>query len=95
MPLSFQGKVQKLKDRQFGRVQLFVPHKNPLAAIGNVLMAGYNVRTHETHIYKLPPRYCRVTHQALQAPQLGQGLPGRHLLLGPRPSARRPDDFHI
>lgn len=30
---SLKGKVQKLKDRQFGRVQLFVPHKNPLAAI--------------------------------------------------------------
>ena len=29
-----QGKVQKLKDRQFGRVQLFVPHKNPSAVIG-------------------------------------------------------------
>ena len=27
--------VQKLKDRQFGRVQLFVPHKNPPATIGN------------------------------------------------------------
>jgi len=26
---SLKGKVQKLKDRQFGRVQLFVPHKNP------------------------------------------------------------------
>ena len=31
-----QGKVQKLKDRQFGRVQLFVPHKNPSAVIGNI-----------------------------------------------------------
>lgn len=31
MNLLFQGKVQKLKDRQFGRVQLFVPHKNPHA----------------------------------------------------------------
>ena len=28
------GQVQKLKDRQFGRVQLFVPHKNPPATIG-------------------------------------------------------------
>jgi len=28
---SLKGKVQKLKDRQFGRVQLFVPHKNPHA----------------------------------------------------------------
>ena len=32
----YQGKVQKLKDRQFGRVQLFVPHKNPSAVIGNI-----------------------------------------------------------
>jgi hypothetical protein len=32
-----QGKVQKLKDRQFGKVQLFVPHKNPQAIIGNIL----------------------------------------------------------
>ena len=31
-----QGKVQKLKDRQFGRVQPFVPHKNPSATIGNI-----------------------------------------------------------
>ena len=31
-----QGKVQKLKDRQFGRVQLFIPHKNPSATIGNI-----------------------------------------------------------
>jgi len=30
---SLKGKVQKLKDRQFGRVQLFVPHKNPPASI--------------------------------------------------------------
>jgi len=30
---SLKGKVQKLKDRQFGRVQLFVPHKNPAATI--------------------------------------------------------------
>jgi len=30
---SLKGKVQKLKDRQFGRVQLFVPHKNPPATI--------------------------------------------------------------
>jgi len=30
---SLKGKVQKLKDRQFGRVQLFVPHKNPSAVI--------------------------------------------------------------
>jgi len=30
---SLKGKVQKLKDRQFGRVQLFVPHKNPPARI--------------------------------------------------------------
>ena len=31
---SLKGKVQKLKDRQFGRVQLFVPHKNPPATVG-------------------------------------------------------------
>lgn len=30
---SLKGKVQKLKDRQFGRVQLYVPHKNPPASI--------------------------------------------------------------
>ncbi|XP_023327106.1 alpha-1,3-mannosyl-glycoprotein 4-beta-N-acetylglucosaminyltransferase B [Eurytemora carolleeae] len=30
---SLKGKVQKLKDRQFGRVQLFTPHKNPPAKI--------------------------------------------------------------
>jgi hypothetical protein len=30
--------VQKLKDRQFGKVQLFVPHKNPQAIIGNILL---------------------------------------------------------
>jgi len=30
---SLKGKVQKLKDRQFGRVQLFTPHKNPRAVI--------------------------------------------------------------
>ena len=29
--------VQKLKDRQFGRVQLFVPHKNPPATIGTYM----------------------------------------------------------
>ena len=32
-----QGKVQKLKDRQFGKVQLFVPHKNPQAIIGKII----------------------------------------------------------
>eukprot|EP00096_Caligus_rogercresseyi_P008430 TRINITY_DN2721_c0_g1_i1.p1 TRINITY_DN2721_c0_g1~~TRINITY_DN2721_c0_g1_i1.p1 ORF type:complete len:536 (+),score=175.30 TRINITY_DN2721_c0_g1_i1:55-1662(+) len=30
---SLKGKVQKLKDKQFGKVPLFVPHKNPRAAI--------------------------------------------------------------
>ncbi len=30
--------MQKLKDRQFGKVQLFVPHKNPQAIIGNILL---------------------------------------------------------
>jgi len=30
---SLKGKVQKLKDRQFGRVSLFTPHKNPHAII--------------------------------------------------------------
>ncbi len=29
--------MQKLKDRQFGKVQLFVPHKNPQAIIGNFI----------------------------------------------------------
>ena len=32
--IQHNGQVQKLKDRQFGRVQLFVPHKNPPATIG-------------------------------------------------------------
>ena len=30
---SLKGKVQKLKDKQFGKVQLFKPHRNPPAAI--------------------------------------------------------------
>ncbi|XP_040564592.1 alpha-1,3-mannosyl-glycoprotein 4-beta-N-acetylglucosaminyltransferase B isoform X2 [Lepeophtheirus salmonis] len=30
---SLKGKVQKLKDKQFGKVPLFVPHKNPPATI--------------------------------------------------------------
>ena len=42
----FQGKVQKLKDRQFGRVQLFVPHKNPSATIGE------NLNLHLHDIFK-------------------------------------------
>ena len=28
---SLKGKVQKLKDKQFGKVALFTPHKNPTA----------------------------------------------------------------
>ncbi|XP_049826869.1 alpha-1,3-mannosyl-glycoprotein 4-beta-N-acetylglucosaminyltransferase B isoform X1 [Schistocerca gregaria] len=30
---SLKGKVQKLKDKQFGRVALFFPHKNPEASV--------------------------------------------------------------
>ncbi len=29
---SLKGKVQKLKDRQFGKISLFVPHRNPPAS---------------------------------------------------------------
>jgi alpha-1,3-mannosylglycoprotein beta-1,4-N-acetylglucosaminyltransferase A/B len=38
---SLKGKVQKLKDRQFGRVQLFVPHKNPPATIGIITLTPF------------------------------------------------------
>jgi len=36
-----------LKDRQFGRVQLFTPHKNPPAKIGNYL---YSFGSHPHHL---------------------------------------------
>jgi hypothetical protein len=51
-----QGKVQKLKDRQFGKVQLFVPHKNPQAIIGNILLI--NVKEVESFRFCLACRIC-------------------------------------
>lgn len=36
---SLKGKVQKLKDRQFGKVPLFFPHNNPPAEVGSTIKA--------------------------------------------------------
>ena len=47
---QFKGKVQKLKDRQFGKVQLFVPHKNPTATIGNYLINKTNRSRHRRNL---------------------------------------------
>lgn len=30
---SLKGKVQKLKDKQFGKIPAFYPHKNPAASV--------------------------------------------------------------
>ena len=32
-----KGKVQKLKDKQFGKIPMFVPHRNPPARIETII----------------------------------------------------------
>uniref|UniRef100_A0A0P4W976 Alpha-1,3-mannosyl-glycoprotein 4-beta-N-acetylglucosaminyltransferase B n=1 Tax=Scylla olivacea TaxID=85551 RepID=A0A0P4W976_SCYOL len=34
---SLKGKVQKLKDKQFGKIQLFFPHNNPRASVETMI----------------------------------------------------------
>jgi len=36
---SLKGKVQKLKDKQFGKLPLFIPHKNPSAQVTSPIKA--------------------------------------------------------
>jgi len=36
---SLKGKVQKLKDKQFGKLPLFIPHKNPAAQVSSPIKA--------------------------------------------------------
>uniref|UniRef100_A0A8D8MFH9 Alpha-1,3-mannosyl-glycoprotein 4-beta-N-acetylglucosaminyltransferase B n=2 Tax=Cacopsylla melanoneura TaxID=428564 RepID=A0A8D8MFH9_9HEMI len=41
---SLKGKVQKLKDKQFGKIPLFFPHNNPSAEVGSTIKA-YKLHT--------------------------------------------------
>lgn len=36
---SLKGKTQKMKDKQFGKVPLFIPHNNPPAEVGSTIKA--------------------------------------------------------
>lgn len=41
---SLKGKVQKLKDKQFGKIPAFYPHTNPTATVKTVI-ANYKMHT--------------------------------------------------
>lgn len=43
---SLKGKVQKLKDKQFGKIQLFFPHNNPKASVETMIKPykGYTLQ---------------------------------------------------
>ncbi|XP_067122632.1 alpha-1,3-mannosyl-glycoprotein 4-beta-N-acetylglucosaminyltransferase B-like [Centruroides vittatus] len=58
---SLKGKVQKLKDKQFGKLVLHHPHKNPLAEVKTSLKAYKSYTLHrayrgETYFWSLLPQ---------------------------------------
>ncbi|UYV60232.1 MGAT4B, partial [Cordylochernes scorpioides] len=63
---SLKGKVQKLKDKQFGKVPLHVPHNNPPAEIGT------NLKAYKS--YTLPRAYRGETFFWGVLPQAGDFL---------------------
>ena len=61
MKSSLKGKIQKLKDKEFGKGQLFIPHENPSAVVSTTLKEYQDFRIDlayagSTHFWALLPQ---------------------------------------